>query len=483
MASSQETTTVAAVLQSQQTSSSPLPRTHSLEATPPSTTTTPPTPQSPQPLSNSTPSIATSSVLLSPLKVEQEEKNKLLRLKKQAFFLSEEQWEGSDKILKEGALQLTVAAAGGGAIPPSSPKKTDAYFYLFHRFLLKTNNEPLSSASINYRSLIPFSSYLDQTAQKEKEKNNECLVIPLETCWITTSLPPTVSPSQKNEGGKEKEFWVMTPEKTFLLEASDANQKVEWIQKIESQLLLLLSSTPSDLKTGRRNGRYVYSDGSTYQGSWLNAKRDGKGRLEIVNRKMGQGNQTTVAVYEGEFRDNEIHGDGKMIFLKTQALLDGRWEIDVKGSGLIIYLNGSNCVGKWRVFLPSSSLSSSSQSNSTGSSSSIQVIEFGKVFFLDGKKYTGFLQNNIIEGYGIMSYPDGSNYVGSWKSSLRDGYGMISGGITKRENTQTTDNNENSNSLKTQERFLGRWEKGDINGEGVFEYSSTSPTIFGLFKG
>jgi len=31
-------------------------------------------------------------------------------------------------------------------------------------------------------------------------------------------------------------------------------------------------------------------------------------------------------VYEGEFKENEISGDGKMVFVQSQALLDGRWD-------------------------------------------------------------------------------------------------------------------------------------------------------------
>jgi len=58
---------------------------------------------------------------------------------------------------------------------------------------------------------------------------------------------------------------------------------------------------------------------------------------------------------------------------------------------------------------------------------------------------------------------------------------MISGGINRPE-LQGFDG-EKYHILKTQEKFTGRWEKGNINGEGCFEYSPSSPSIHGTFKG
>ena len=56
-------------------------------------------------------------------------------------------------------------------------------------------------------------------------------------------------------------------------------------------------------------GKMTYQDGSTYEGSWVDGMRHGRGKCVF----------TDESIYEGEFREGEFHGHGRM------SWSDGGW--------------------------------------------------------------------------------------------------------------------------------------------------------------
>ena len=58
------------------------------------------------------------------------------------------------------------------------------------------------------------------------------------------------------------------------------------------------------LKHGR--GEHTTQDGSTYEGQFLHGMKHGEGRF----RYTMQPNQRTYAVYHGQWKDDQRHGNG-----------------------------------------------------------------------------------------------------------------------------------------------------------------------------
>ena len=72
-------------------------------------------------------------------------------------------------------------------------------------------------------------------------------------------------------------------------------------------------------------GKYVYTDGSVYEGEWFNDKKEGMGKytykdgtvyegewLDDVKHGTGKCVYNLGNIYEGEFKNGYIHGKGKM---------------------------------------------------------------------------------------------------------------------------------------------------------------------------
>ncbi len=118
-------------------------------------------------------------------------------------------------------------------------------------------------------------------------------------------------------------------------------------------------------------GVYTYTNGSVYEGQWV----DG--------RKQGQGKQTQPdgSVYVGEWRDNLQNGKGRM-----------RWA------------NGDSYEGQW------------SDGHMHGQ---------GVFLSANGERYEGHFVVDEREGAGTLTRRNGERYVGQWKESGRDGQGTL----------------------------------------------------------
>lgn len=81
-----------------------------------------------------------------------------------------------------------------------------------------------------------------------------------------------------------------------------------------------------------------------------------------------------------------------------------------------------------------------------------------KVFpFVNGATYKGEWRGDKKEGFGIQINPDNTKYEGEWKSNRPHGRGTL---WVKVNNT------------KYIRRYVGQWESGLMNGEGVYYYES-----------
>jgi MORN repeat len=78
-------------------------------------------------------------------------------------------------------------------------------------------------------------------------------------------------------------------------------------------------------------GRMTYQDGSTYDGSWVDGMRHGRGKCVF----------TDDSIYEGEFREGEFHGHGKMSWSDGGWYEGEWWNGEMQGHGREVRPDGS----------------------------------------------------------------------------------------------------------------------------------------------
>ena len=140
-------------------------------------------------------------------------------------------------------------------------------------------------------------------------------------------------------------------------------------------------------------GTYLYKDGSTYQGTFLNARPHGTG---VFYHKDG-------SIYSGDFYNGTKSGKAKITFqtgdIYTGNVVDGV----ITGKGLMRYRNGDTYDGSWE------------NGKSSGK---------GTYTFSDGDTYTGDFLDGQFSGKGKLTRSDGSYYDGSWMRNKKNGAGI-----------------------------------------------------------
>ena len=110
-------------------------------------------------------------------------------------------------------------------------------------------------------------------------------------------------------------------------------------------LSFLITSIASARSTGCKEGncengfgKWVYTDKTTYEGDWVQTK------------KQGQGTETwpNGYVYKGEFQNSEWSGKGTLIF-PDSSTYEGDWVNGfMNGKGIFTWSNGKQISGIWK---------------------------------------------------------------------------------------------------------------------------------------
>jgi len=180
-----------------------------------------------------------------------------------------------------------------------------------------------------------------------------------------------------------------------------------------------------------------------YLGHWVNGKYHGIGQL------TRQG----YSEYNGEFRDGNKCGYGKLSFINQDVIsMDGFWNDNIltctcglikykdgsyykgaienferSGYGEYYFSNGNTYLGHWL----------NNMQHGSGRFVVKDTMEFitfwkdgvpdppYKIKYPDGSAYYGMCNDFFMpHGYGIKKYADGSVYKGFWTNNMRNGYGM-----------------------------------------------------------
>ena len=166
------------------------------------------------------------------------------------------------------------------------------------------------------------------------------------------------------------------------------------------------------MSNSKRNGKgkYIWADGSYYNGEWAENSISGDGTLTIKNGFL----------IEGTFVDNKLASGTASI---------------IKGTHTIVYscINGS--------YTNNVSILSSSREYS-GTFTNNDVTGYGTLE-LDRDSYVGNFVEGKRQGTGTYTWSDGDKYVGSWKEDEMNGYGTYYWGDVQRLAGNFVDNKPN----------------------------------------
>lgn len=168
-------------------------------------------------------------------------------------------------------------------------------------------------------------------------------------------------------------------------------------------------------------GRLLTSDGSYYNGQWVEGKRCGIGNLILSSH-----NEDT---YSGEWLDDEFHGVGKYVFGASGAYYDGEWQKGLQhGSGRYV-CEEYEYVGDWKEGLMSGQgviTYTNKQDVYEGDFLENKRHGIGVYYFGEsGNIYDGEFYDDKIHGLGSLYFEDGSVYDGEFEDGKIKGEGTL----------------------------------------------------------
>ena len=186
-------------------------------------------------------------------------------------------------------------------------------------------------------------------------------------------------------------------------------------------------------------GELFYTDGSKFEGFFLNDTMNGRGRIINV-----QGDY-----YEGELINDKANGFGKYLSSDGVTYI-GYWENDKQhGKGEEIYPDGSRFEGNFE------------NGDKQGK---------GKFMWQDGSNYEGCFVKNAIQGKGSYRWKDGRIFKGEWLNNKMEGFGVFIWPDKKKYIGMYKDDKKSGDGVffwPDGRKYEGSWFKGKQNGFGI----------------
>ncbi|KAJ8765362.1 hypothetical protein K2173_012059 [Erythroxylum novogranatense] len=181
-----------------------------------------------------------------------------------------------------------------------------------------------------------------------------------------------------------------------------------------------LSHQHQGLVVPHGKGKYLWSDGSMYEGEWKLGRASGFGKFSWPSG----------ATYEGHFRSGCMDGFGTFIGFDGDSY-KGNWLSDHKhGFGLKRYANGDVYQGSWKSNLQDGQ---------------------GKYIWSNGNVYAGEWNKGVIHGNGVLVWTNGNRYEGYWENGVPKGKGFFT---FSNSNPHRNNHREFSNCLKNREEVV-----------------------------
>ena len=188
------------------------------------------------------------------------------------------------------------------------------------------------------------------------------------------------------------------------------------------------------------DGRYFWPDGSTYEGALHNGKRHGHGIFTAADG---------ITKYEGQWVEGKRHGRGRLIFdAHGESFYDGEWYNGCKhGQGRQVWPSKNTYEGSWEE--------GRMQGFGTMTWSENGILEVYKGQWVNNLpqgtgKYTWHATEEGICGKEMPVQQTNNNFEGSWSKGLRSGYGTFQ--------------------FANGSKYEGQWKDNVKHGDGRYTY-------------
>lgn len=232
-----------------------------------------------------------------------------------------------------------------------------------------SSSEVIDSSSHEATSSAPeeSASLSHETASSELEKST-----PVSSSTLSESVAPVSSSSELITSAPVVTEWVEN------MPVFDINRWLDGNYTGEA-----LDGVPYGY------GKMVYPDGASYEGGWVDGKREGEG-VSIWGSNAGPALEGSW--YEGGWKNGMEHGWGIMHYADGRRY-EGEWLYGSAGHGVIYYPNGDRYEGEWDA---------------------LQKHGQGTMYYADGSRYEGQWGYDYLHGQGTMYYADGTQKTGTW---------------------------------------------------------------------
>ena len=170
----------------------------------------------------------------------------------------------------------------------------------------------------------------------------------------------------------------------------------------------------------------IYGKDMIYEGEIKNNQYNGYGKL--IDTKKNE-------IYEGNFKNNQKHGEGVLTFGDKSKYI-GNFENDEFSEGELKWINGDYYKGNFKDGIFNGE---------------------GNIKIKNGSEYEGNFLNGLYNGKGVFKWKNGDSYDGHYSYGIKEGKGKY------------TFNNKNS--------YDGQWYSNKPHGEGTLTINNHSYQI------
>ncbi|KAK1262891.1 Phosphatidylinositol 4-phosphate 5-kinase 1 [Acorus gramineus] len=164
-------------------------------------------------------------------------------------------------------------------------------------------------------------------------------------------------------------------------------------------------------------GKYIWLDGTIYEGEWEKSKMTGKGRISWPSGAKYEGDfcggfihgsgtfsGPDGSIYTGPWLMNKQNGHGRKSYSNLDVY-EGSWKEGIQeGIGRYVWSNGNAYIGNWKGG---------------------KMCGRGVMKWVNGNLFDGFWQDGLEHGSGYYKFADGGFYFGTWSRGLKDGRGTF----------------------------------------------------------
>lgn len=299
------------------------------------------------------------------------------------------------------------------------------------RNLVKDGQVYLKSIKKLYQCIL-FNDLLVFAHGDSKQSRVE-LQLDLEAVWVEDL--EDLDPQTSNEDAIE----VYTPGRPYTIYTQTRNEKRLWLSKLRETVYYHLLkkeyiSPSSTCSTETRFANFVYANGMTYSGNFVDSKRHGQGTMSWPNK----------SIYVGDWVDDERCGEGEFTY-NTGDVYRGKWLDDRQnGMGELQYTSNDIYRGYWKDGIRHGD---------------------GKILYSNGDVFEGHFVNGHIEGKGVLKCTNGVEYSGEWKHSQRHGMGRLrtaTGKFYKGEFCNNQMHGTGVMSYPNKDKYDGKWKNGMV---------------------